>query len=103
MASTIGSDQPKDVSEEVRRFGDRVRSPDDLRKLDDFERTMYLPLLLSAILPVVTAASGSAEDSWVSIAVNIVAWVVFLVDLIVHMHFVRRYLSSRVGIADSSS
>jgi voltage-gated potassium channel Kch len=89
-----------DVSATELRFADRVRSPDDLRKLAGFERAFYLPLLLSAILPIVTAGSGSSDDSWVSITVNVVAWLVFVTDLLVHMHFVPRYLTYRVGVFD---
>ena len=82
------------------RFADGARSPDAPRRLADFERAFYLPLLLSAILPIVTAASGAATDSWVSITVNVLAWLVFVVDLVVHMHFVRHYLRRRVGVFD---
>jgi voltage-gated potassium channel len=87
------------VTESV-RFANRVRSPEDLRRLAEFERRIYLPLLLSAILPIVTAASNSANDSWVSITVNIVSWLVFVVDLLVHIRYVRRYLASGVGLFD---
>lgn len=82
------------------RATDRARRPDDERRLADFERAFYLPLLLAAILPIVTAGSGSATDSWVSITVNVVAWLVFVVDLAVHMHYVPRYLGRRVGVFD---
>jgi voltage-gated potassium channel len=88
------------VSETELRYADRVRSPDDLRRLAQFERAFYLPLMLSAILPIVSAGSESATDSWVSIAVNVVAWLVFVVDLMVHIHFVPRYLTYRVGVFD---
>jgi len=88
------------VSESVQRFEGSVRSPDDLRKLANFERRIYLPLVLSAILPIVTAASRSAEDSWVSVVVNVVAWLVFVADLVVHVHYVRRYLATGVGVFD---
>jgi hypothetical protein len=88
------------VSDTELRFADRVRSPEDLRKLAEFERAFYLPLLLSAILPIVTAGSGSSTDSWVSITVNLVAWLVFVADLVVHMHYVPRYLTHRVGVFD---
>ncbi len=88
------------VSEGALRFKDRVRSPEDLQKLSDFERRIYLPLVLSALLPIVTAASNAADDSWVSIIVNVVAWFVFIIDLVVHVHFVRHYLRSRVGVFD---
>ena len=88
------------MSETEMRFADRVRSPDDLRKLAEFERAFYVPLLLSAILPIVTAGSGSSTDSWVSITVNVVAWLVFVADLAVHMHYVPRYLTHPVGVFD---
>ena len=45
------------VSEGAMRFRDRVRSPGDLQRLSDFDQRIYLPLVLSAILPIVTAAS----------------------------------------------
>ena len=54
-------------------------------KLVDHERRIYLPLVLSALLPIVVAASRSATDSCVSIAVNVVTWLVFVYDLFVHM------------------
>jgi voltage-gated potassium channel len=85
---------------ESQRFKGSVRSPDDVRKLADFERRIYLPLVLSAILPIVSAASQSGEDSWVSVVVNIVTWLVFVVDLAVHVHYVRRYLATSVGMFD---
>jgi voltage-gated potassium channel len=88
------------VSESVQRFEGSVRSSDNLRKLANFERRIYLPLVLSAILPIVTAASRSADDSWVSVVVNVVAWLVFVADLAVHVHYVRRYLATRVGVFD---
>jgi voltage-gated potassium channel Kch len=78
----------------------RFRTPQDEAKLAAFNRAFYLPLLLSALLPIVTASSGAATDSWVSITVNVVAWLVFVVDLIVHVCYVRRYLASGVGLFD---
>ena len=100
MTESPAPTKHKPVSEEVHRFADRVRSPEDLQRLSDFERYIYVPLVLAAILPIVTAASNSADDSWVSITVNVAAWVVFVIDLAVHVHFVRRYLRSGVGVFD---
>jgi voltage-gated potassium channel len=96
---TTLSQQPHG-NESAHRGEGRFRRPGDREKLARFERGFYLPLLLSAILPIVTAASNSAEDSGVSIAVNVAAWLVFVVDLVVHVHYVQRYLSSRVGVFD---
>jgi voltage-gated potassium channel len=99
-SATLSDEQQDVVSESVHRFADRVRTPGDLRKLSDFERIMYVPLLLSAILPIVTAASRASDDSWVSIIVNVVAWLVFVVDLAIHVRYVPRYLSTRLGVFD---
>ncbi len=88
------------VSEGAMRFRDRVRSPGDLQRLSDFDQRIYLPLVLSAILPIVTAASNASIDSWVSIVVNVAAWIVFVIDLTVHVRLVRGYLRSAVGIFD---
>jgi voltage-gated potassium channel len=88
------------ISAGALQFKDHVRSPADLRRLSDFERAIYLPLVLSAILPIVVAVSNAAEDSGVSIAVNIVAWLVFVLDLVVHARLIRNFLKSATGIFD---
>jgi voltage-gated potassium channel len=100
MAADVSESQPPYVSEGVLRFKDRVRSQADLVKLSRFEQQMYLPLVLSALLPIVTAVSRAATDSRVSVIVNVVAWIVFVVDLVVHVRLVRGYLRSGVGVFD---
>jgi voltage-gated potassium channel len=100
VAADVSESQPAYVSEGVMRFKDRVRSQEDLVKLSRFEEQMYLPLVLSALLPIVTAVSRAATDSRVSVAVNVVAWVVFVVDLVVHMRLVRGYLRCGAGVFD---
>jgi len=87
-------------AEDVARFGDRLRSPDAGRRLAEHDSRIYLPLVLSAILPIVVAASRAATDSRVSIVVNVVAWLVFVYDLVVHMRYVRGYLRTHVGTFD---
>jgi voltage-gated potassium channel len=88
------------IMESTLVFKDRVRSPADLRTLSDFERRIHLPLVLSAILPIVTAASRAGTDSGISIAVNVVTWLVFVLDLVVHIRYVRGYLRSGMGLFD---
>ena len=88
------------LTDGVMRFKDHVRSPEDLQRLSDFERRMYMPLLLSAVLPIVVAASRAAEDSRVSIVVNVVSWLVFVLDLFVHVRLVRHYLRTKLGVFD---
>jgi voltage-gated potassium channel len=84
----------------VARFAGRVRAPGDLDRLARFERSMGLPLALAAILPIVVAASNASLDSWVSIIVSIVSWLVFVFDLAVYMRYVRGYLRTGVGKFD---
>jgi voltage-gated potassium channel len=100
VATATGAKNQGYISEGALQFKDQVRSPADLRRLSDFERRIYLPLVLSAILPIVVAVSNAAEDSGVSIAVNIVAWLVFVLDLVVHARLIRRFLRSPTGIFD---
>ena len=98
--TSVAAPPPKQPSEGVLRFKDQVRSPEDLQKLSDHEARFSLPLVMSAIVPIVVAASRSAEDSRVSIVVNVVAWLVFVYDLLVHMRLIRGYLHSRLGKFD---
>jgi len=75
----------------------RFRSSRDQERLQRFERAIYMPLVLSATLPIVAALSRASDDSLVIIAVNIVSWIVFVIDLVVHARLVRRYLTTRAG------
>ena len=91
---------PEPSPEQSSRDLDRARSPEAREQLVAHNRRIYLPLLLSAILPIVVAASRSATDSSVSIVVNIVAWLVFVYDLFVHIRLERHYLRTKVGVFD---
>ncbi|HEX6785947.1 MAG TPA: ion transporter [Acidimicrobiales bacterium] len=82
------------------RVLDHARSPEARARLQEHERRIYIPLLLSALLPIVVAASRAATDSRVSIVVNVVAWFVFVYDLFVHVRLERHYLRSKVGVFD---
>jgi voltage-gated potassium channel len=82
------------------RVLDQARSPEARERLKEHERRIYIPLLLSALLPIVVAASRSATDSRVSIVVNVIAWLVFVYDLFVHIRLERHYLRTKVGVFD---
>ncbi len=90
---------PADVSRAA-RLAHLARSEESLQKLADFEERTRVPLVLSAILPIVVAFSQATTDSGISIAVSIVAWIVFVVDLVVHMRYIRHYLRTGTGIFD---
>ena len=79
---------------------DRARSPEARRKLAEHQQRIYVPLLLSALLPIVVAASRATTDSRVSIVVNVLSWLVFIYDLFVHIRLERHYLRSKVGVFD---
>jgi voltage-gated potassium channel len=82
------------------KLADRARSEESLRKLEQFEERTRLLLVMSAILPIVVAFSRATTDSGISITVNIVAWIVFVLDLLVHMRYIRQYLRTGTGIFD---
>src|SRR3954451_25106071 len=70
----------------------------DERRLTDFERRMQLPILLSAVLPIIFALAG--RDSIVTDVVLVIAWIVFIVDYVVHARLVPAYVRSAQGIFD---
>jgi voltage-gated potassium channel len=97
----MGPEPSPDVSpRDDDRVLDQARSPEARERLKEHERRIYIPLLLSALLPIVVAASRSATDSRVSIVVNVIAWLVFVYDLFVHIRLERHYLRSKVGVFD---
>ena len=96
----MASRPPSAAASRAERLSDRARSERDLVTLARFEQRTRLPLVLSAILPIVVAFSRTTTDSGVSIAVSVVSWAVFVVDLFVHMRYVRRYLRTGPGIFD---
>jgi voltage-gated potassium channel len=66
------------------------RSPEDAALLERFDSVMRIPLVLSALLPIVIVPESGG---WVAALVGVVTWVVFLVDYVVHarhkVHFGR--------------
>jgi voltage-gated potassium channel len=65
-----------------------------------WDRHAHLAIVLAAILPIVLGLSQASEDSGITIAVNVVAWLVFVVDLGVRMKLVPGYLKRGVGVFD---
>jgi voltage-gated potassium channel len=66
-------------------------------RLATFDRMWRLPIVLSAILPIVLVTS--THDAFAN-TVSVVAWLVFVVDLAVHMRLLRRYLHTPRGRVD---
>jgi voltage-gated potassium channel len=76
----------------------RTRSVDDERRLEAWERKAQLPILASALLPIVFSLAGT--DSLLANGVMVVAWLVFIADLVVHIRLVPRFLQTRWGVFD---
>ncbi len=76
----------------------RARSRDDAIALARFDDRMSIWLVLAALLPLVVLPSGQHEVF--AAVVNIAAWLVFLVDFVVHERRLTRYLHTWLGRFD---
>jgi voltage-gated potassium channel len=74
-----------------------ARTPEDAVRLAAFDRAWHLPIVLSAILPLVLVTSPHAG---LAAVINVVAWLVFVVDLVVHRRLIPRYLGTPRGKVD---
>jgi voltage-gated potassium channel len=65
--------------------------------LATYDRWARLPIILSAVLPLlITPTPGN----WVSVTIGIVSWLVFLVDFLVHQRLLVSYLGTHLGRFD---
>jgi voltage-gated potassium channel len=76
----------------------RAKSPEDAAALERFNGVMALPIVLAALLPLMVLPGG--EHNTFAVVVNIAAWLVFLVDLVVHERRLTHYLSTWLGRFD---
>jgi voltage-gated potassium channel len=65
--------------------------------VERFDAIMRLPLVASAILPLILVP---AEGNWVAIVVGILSWLVFLVDYVFHARNDPGYARTGFGIFD---
>ena len=73
------------------------RSSKAAAALARYDRRAPIPLVLSALLPLlVTPQPGNP----VSVAIGVVSWVVFVIDFIVHRRLLKGYLGTRLGKFD---
>jgi voltage-gated potassium channel len=73
------------------------RSPQDAAYLARYDRIARVPLILSALLPLILVPQPGA---WLAIVVGVLSWVVFLVDYLVHRRRLDHYLATRLGKFD---
>jgi voltage-gated potassium channel len=68
-------------------------------RLERWERRSRPAIIASAIIPLIGVSTGD-QTSTVGVIVEVVSWLVFLVDLVVHMRLRRHYLKTGVGKFD---
>jgi voltage-gated potassium channel len=73
------------------------RSEGDAAFLERFDARMRLPIIVSAILPLVVVPESG---DWLGVVVGIVTWLVFLVDLVVQSRHRERYVRTGLGRFD---
>ena len=73
------------------------RSERDAAFLERFDARMRLPIIVSAILPLIVTPG---PDDWLDITVGVASWLVFLVDYVVHARHLDRYGRTRLGRFD---
>ena len=73
------------------------RSAESAAFLARFEAVMRIPIIVSAILPLIVVPESGG---WVGIVVGVSTWLVFLVDYVVHVRHVRQYRRTGYGHFD---
>jgi voltage-gated potassium channel len=74
------------------------RNAANAARLAAFEQRMNIPILVSAILPIIV--SFGPDDRFIFVAVMVVTWGVFITDYVVHVRLLRGYTRSRIGVFD---
>ena len=75
-----------------------ARSPADAGSLPRFDQRMALPLVAAAVLPLFMLPGGNYP--FVGALVFIASWLIFLVDLMVHVRHLVHYLRTWLGRFD---
>jgi voltage-gated potassium channel len=86
-----------DVTPEAEHRPGQPRSERDAALLERFDARMRLPIIVSAILPLIVTPG---PNDWVSVVIDIASWLVFLVDYVVHARHLDRYRRTRLGRFD---
>ena len=73
------------------------KSPDAAKRLATYEGRARIPIILSAVLPLIIAPQTGNP---VSVAIGIITWLVFVFDLVMHRRLIQGYLSTKLGKFD---
>jgi len=85
------------VTSATERQPGQARSEADAAFLKRFDAWMQLPIIVSAILPLIVAPE---TNGWVGIVIGVVTWLVFLVDYVVQARHREHYGRTRLGLFD---
>jgi voltage-gated potassium channel len=77
-----------DAARDVKPGPGQPRSERDAAFLKRFDAVMQLPIIVSAVLPLVIVPGSSG---WVGVVVGVVTWLVFLVDYVVQARHREHY------------
>jgi len=83
-----------DVTPETGHGRGQPRSDRDAAFLERFDAQMRLPIIVSALLPLIVVPESSG---WVGVAIDIVTWLVFLADYVVRVRHLERYWHTGLG------
>ena len=86
-----------DVAAKTEPRPGQPRSERDAAFLKRYDARMLLPILVSAILPLVIVPQS---NGWVGVTVGVVTWLVFLADFVVHDRHLEHYGRTRLGRFD---
>jgi voltage-gated potassium channel len=86
-----------EVAAKTERRPGQPRSERDAAYLDRFNTRMQLPILVSAILPLLIVPQS---DGWAGVVVGVATWLVFLADYVVHARHLEHYGRTRLGRFD---
>ena len=73
------------------------RSERDAAFVQRFNAWMQLPIVVSAILPLLIVPQS---NGWVGVVVGVVTWLVFLLDYVMHARHLEHYGRTRLGRFD---
>jgi voltage-gated potassium channel len=86
-----------DAAPETEHRPGQPRSERDAAFLNRFNAWMRLPIMVSAILPLLVVPQS---NGWVGAVIGIVTWLVFVVDYVVHVRHLEHYGRTGFGRFD---
>jgi voltage-gated potassium channel len=93
----LGTIETVDVTHEIQHRPGQPRSERDAAFLERFDARMKVPIIASAILPLIIVPE---TNGWVGVVVGIVTWLVFLADYVVHIRHLEHYGRTGFGRFD---